>query len=89
MNFLLWAPKRLSIAEWTHCFSFSFRAKRRPCCPSRPDERLSERIEMLAAKSTEGDLTELEREEYVGYVQANKFVAVLRREARKMQAGTV
>ena len=53
-----------------------------------PDEALCERIEALAAKSTEGQLTAEEREEYAGYVQANKFVAVLRREARVMQAGT-
>ena len=51
------------------------------------DERLRERIETLAAKSTEGTLTPQERSEYAGYVQANKFVAVLRHEARAMQAG--
>ena len=51
-----------------------------------PDETLRARIEALAAKSTEGDLTAEERAEYAGYVQANKFVAVLRREARAMQA---
>ena len=52
-----------------------------------PDDALRERIEVLAVKSTEGELTAQEREEYAGYVQANKFVAVLRREARAMQAG--
>ena len=52
-----------------------------------PDEKLSKRIETRAAKSTEGDLTPEERAEYAGYVQANKFVAVLRREAQAMQAG--
>ena len=54
-----------------------------------PDEALRERMEALAAKSTEGELTSEEREEYAGYVQANKFVAVLRREARARQAGAV
>ena len=54
-----------------------------------PDEALRERIEILAAKSTEGELTYEEREEYAGYVLANKFVAVLRREAQAMQAGAV
>lgn len=54
-----------------------------------PDEALRERMEALAAKSTEGELTSEEREEYAGYVQANKFVAVLRREARARQAGVV
>ena len=54
-----------------------------------PDEALCERIEVLAARSTEGELTPAEREEYAGYVQANKFVAVLRREARAMRPGAV
>ena len=52
-----------------------------------PDEAVRERVETLARKSTEGELTAPEREEYAGYVQANKFVAVLRREARVMRAG--
>ena len=51
-----------------------------------PDESLRERIEALAAKSTEGELTLEERAEYVGYVQANKFVAILRREAQTRRA---
>ncbi|MFN0077555.1 MAG: hypothetical protein ACKVY0_13880 [Prosthecobacter sp.] len=53
-----------------------------------PDRALHERIEELAAKSTEGDLTADERDEYAGYVQANKFVATLRRQARRMQSST-
>lgn len=55
----------------------------------KPDQALRERIEELAARSTEGDLTAAERDEYEGYVQANKFVAVLRRQARRMQADKV
>lgn len=50
----------------------------------RPDAELQARIEELAAKSTEGQLTETEREEYSGYVQANKFIAVLKRLAREV-----
>jgi len=42
------------------------------------------RIEELAGKSTEGQLTETERAEYAGYVRANKFVAVLQRQARQL-----
>ncbi|MCP5548862.1 MAG: hypothetical protein H7A50_15965 [Akkermansiaceae bacterium] len=34
------------------------------------------------------DLTPDERDEYAGYVRANKFVAVLRREARKSKSGS-
>jgi acetylornithine deacetylase/succinyl-diaminopimelate desuccinylase-like protein len=45
---------------------------------------LQARIEELAGKSTEGQLTETERAEYAGYVRANKFVAVLQRQARKL-----
>lgn len=51
-----------------------------------PDQVLRERIEQLAAKSTEDEMTPEEREEYESYVRANKFVAVLRREARAMQS---
>ena len=46
---------------------------------AQPDRALRERIEQLAAKSTEGELT--------GYVRANKFVATLRREAQTMKSG--
>jgi len=45
---------------------------------------LQKRIEELAAKSTEGQLTEAEADEYAGYVRANKFVAILQRHARQM-----
>lgn len=50
-----------------------------------PDPALGRRIEELAAKSTEGELNREEREEYEGYVRANKFVATLRREAQAMK----
>ena len=50
----------------------------------RPAPELAARIEELAGKSTEGQLTEEERSEYEGYVRANKFVAILRRQARHL-----
>lgn len=50
----------------------------------RPDPALQNRIEELASKSTEGELTEVERAEYVGYVRANKFIAILQRQARQL-----
>ena len=53
----------------------------------RADPELQRRIEDLAAKSTERQLTEEERAEYEGYVRANKFIAILQRQARQM-AGT-
>ena len=48
--------------------------------------RTPERIEALAEKSTEGELSEPERAEYEGYVRANKFVAILQRQARHLVA---
>jgi len=50
----------------------------------RADPELQARIEELAQKSTEGDLTEDERAEYAGYVRANKFVAILKRQAQQI-----
>jgi hypothetical protein len=50
----------------------------------RPDPQLEARIEELARKSTEGELTEDERAEYAGYVRANKFVAILKRQAQHL-----
>lgn len=48
------------------------------------DSDLQARIEELARKSTEDELTEDERAEYAGYVRANKFVAVLKRQAQQI-----
>ncbi len=45
---------------------------------------LQARIEELAGKSTEGQLTEVERAEYAGYVRANKFIAILQKQARQL-----
>jgi hypothetical protein len=50
----------------------------------RPSTKLKARIEELAGKSTEGQLTAEEKAEYIGYVRANKFVATLRRQARQL-----
>ena len=46
-----------------------------------PDPALQSRIEELATKSTEGELSVEERAEYEGYVRANKFIAILQRQA--------
>jgi hypothetical protein len=54
----------------------------------KPDPKLQQRIDQLAGKSTEGELTNEERAEYEGYVRANKFIAVLRREALKLSGAT-
>lgn len=50
----------------------------------RADPQLQARIEELARKSTEGQLTEEERAEYSGFVRANKFVAILQRQASRL-----
>ncbi len=48
------------------------------------DPDLRDRIDQLARKSTEDELSEQERSEYQGYVRANKFIAVLQRKARQV-----
>ena len=50
----------------------------------RGDAALQRRIEELAGKCNEGELTDEERAEYDGYVRANKFVALLQAKARKL-----
>ncbi|MCU1264081.1 MAG: hypothetical protein JWM21_399 [Acidobacteria bacterium] len=50
----------------------------------RADPELQARIEELARKSTDGQLTEDESAEYAGYVRANKFVAILKRQAQHL-----
>ena len=52
------------------------------------DQALRQRIDQLASKSTEGQLSDDERAEYEGYVRANKFIAVLRREAKRLKAAS-
>lgn len=51
----------------------------------RPDAELQARIEELAARSTEGHVTEAECAEYEGYVRANKFVSILQRQVRRLK----
>lgn len=50
----------------------------------RGDDSLRQRIEDLAQRNTEGQLSEAERSEYEGYVRANHFIAVLQAKARKL-----
>ena len=63
---------------------FFTREQARAIVQYRSDEALQQRIEELARKSNEGELTESERAEYEGYVRANKFVAVLQAKLRKL-----
>ena len=48
------------------------------------DAELQKRIEELGELSNEGKLTPEDQAEYEGYVQANKFVAILQAKARKL-----
>jgi hypothetical protein len=50
------------------------------------DEALQLRIEELAGKANEGELTDAERGEYEGYIQANDFIATLQAKARRLLA---
>jgi len=60
--------------------------KARTVVEYRADQPLQERIEQLATRCTEGELSEAERTEYEGYVRANNFVAILQAKARKLLA---
>jgi hypothetical protein len=50
----------------------------------RGDDSLRARIEELAAKCNEGELTDAERAEYEGYIRANNFIAILQAKAKKL-----
>jgi hypothetical protein len=52
----------------------------------RADRKLQKRIDTLADKCTEGQLTPEEREEYETYVRVSRFIAILQAKARKLLA---
>ena len=52
----------------------------------RGDAQLRARIEELAAKCNEGELSPEEIAEYEGYVKANKFIAILQAKVGKLLA---
>ena len=52
----------------------------------RGDEAIRARMEELAQRSNEGELTDEQRAEYEGYLQANDFIATLQAKARKLLA---
>lgn len=47
-------------------------------------DELAERIEELATKCNEDQLTDEERAEYEGYAYANRFIAVAQAKARRL-----
>jgi len=48
-----------------------------------PDPELQDRIDLLADKCTEGELTQEERAEYESYVRAGNLISILQAKARK------
>jgi hypothetical protein len=50
----------------------------------RADPVLQERLDLLADRCTEGQLTPEEREEYEIYVRAIRIIAILQAKARKL-----
>ncbi len=48
------------------------------------DEQLQQRVEVLAQKANEGELTDSERREYQAYVDAGDVVATMQAVARKL-----
>ena len=55
----------------------------------RADPAMQERLDELADKSTEGTLTDDEREEYETYVHAIDFIAILQAQARNLLNGNI
>ncbi len=50
----------------------------------RADPELEQRVEELAGKADNGQLTESERDEYESYVRASKFISILQSKARAL-----
>ena len=50
----------------------------------RAEPELEQRVEELACKADNGQLTEAERDEYETYVRASKFISILQSKARAL-----
>ena len=50
----------------------------------RAEPELEQRVEQLACKADNGQLTEAERDEYESYVRASKFISILQSKARAL-----
>jgi len=70
----------------TRCFNLDVA---RSLLALRLDERTEARVEELAEKCNEGQLTPEERAEYEAYIQASTLVGILQAKARRLlgQAG--
>ena len=67
----------------TRCFNLDVA---RSLLALRPDERTQARVEKLAEKCNEGQLTPEERSEYEAYVQASTLIGILQAKARRLLA---
>ena len=65
-------------------FDLLTRDQARAIIEFRGDEELVQRIDELAAKCNEGELTDEERAEYEGYARANRFIAIIQAKARRL-----
>ncbi len=63
------------------CLSLDVAAK---LADLRADDTMQDRIDYLAQRSTDGLLTDEEREEYAGYLHAIDVIAVLQAKARAL-----
>jgi hypothetical protein len=55
----------------------------------RANPRLQERLDELADKANEGELSEDERSQYEAYVEAIDVISILQAKARRIMAGHV
>lgn len=65
-------------------FGLLTREQARAIVEFRGDEKVALRLEELAVKCNEGELTDDERAEYEGYASANRFIAVMQAKARRL-----
>lgn len=65
-------------------FGLLTREQARAIVEFRGDDEMAKRLEDLAAKCNEGQLTDEERAEYEGYAYANRFIAVMQAKARRL-----
>ncbi len=70
--------------DWGICVALDLAELTIHLGPHRVQAQTQAPIEELVGKSTEGQLTETERAEYAGYVRANKFIAILHRQAQQL-----
>lgn len=69
------------LQPFTNCFSAEVASK---IADLRADDAMQSRIDYLAERANEGQLSPDEREEYTGYLQAIDVIAVMQAQARSL-----